>query len=371
MKKIKTLVIHDDITVGNQLALQLIPYYQLQVVAVKADVSQVDTYIQQYTPQLLLLETCYRRVSGLEVVKYINQRYPWIKVAFVTQYKEHALAAFELKVIDYLVYPVTQERLAKMVKKMEGVYAGTPTIPPLYLHTFGEVSIKNSEFLPIKLRTKKATELLCFLWQREGASASRDIIIEALWPAVPVEKAVVLLHSTLYQLRQALKQEGYTEAISLRNKRYSLQVPIIADMERALALVEALAFDEPSVVAVLSYYEDDYFALTDYAWAEPRRLVICQRMRHYFLRVLEQDVLVFVKNQVAQRLLGWACYDEQCVLALMRYYSSVQQRDKIEEVYQRASEYVRGTLGVDMCGSIEEMYCYYLLMTPKKAAAHQ
>ncbi|CEA01683.1 hypothetical protein BN1050_00991 [Metalysinibacillus saudimassiliensis] len=54
------------------------------------------------------------------------------------------------------------------------------------------------------------------------------------------------------------------------------------------------------------------------------------------------------------------------MLTLMRYYSSVQQREKIEEVYQRASEYVRGTLGVDMCDSIEEMYCYYLLMTPKK-----
>lgn len=371
MNKINVVILNEDLKIGNQLAEQLAPYPQLYVAAVRTDISQIDAYIHQYSPHLLLLETSYGVVSGLVVVKYINQRYPWLKVAFVTKYTEHALAAFELKVMDYLVYPVKQERLTKMVKKIEGFYIERHTAPPLYLHAFGQTIVKNSELLPIKLRTKKSAELLCFLWQRDGESAARDIIIEALWPTVPVEKAVVLLHSTLYQLRQTLKREGYKQPISLRNKRYSLNVQVVTDVERALALVAAATFDEPSIVAVLTYYEGDYFEKADYAWAEPKRIEIRKRMRHYFLQVLEQDVVSFVKNQVAERLLTWQCYDEQCVLTLMRYYSSVQQREKIEEVYQRASEYVRGTLGVDMCGSIEEMYCYYLLMTPKKATAHQ
>lgn len=191
------------------------------------------------------LQCCVRR-CGCKI-----QPYPWLKIVFVTQYTAHALAVFELKVMDYLVYPVKQERLTKMVKKIEGVYIERPTAPPLYLHAFGQTIVKNSELLHIKLRTKKSAELLCFLWHRDGKWATRDIIIEALWPIVPVERAVMLLHSTLYQLRQTLKREGYKQPISLCNKRYSLNVQIVTDMEHALALVAAPMFDEPSIVALL------------------------------------------------------------------------------------------------------------------------
>ena len=43
------------------------------------------------------------------------------KVIFTTAYREYALEAFELNAIDYLLKPITLERLVKAVNKISSV----------------------------------------------------------------------------------------------------------------------------------------------------------------------------------------------------------------------------------------------------------
>jgi DNA-binding LytR/AlgR family response regulator len=67
-------------------------------------------------PDIVLLDLQMPELDGLAVVRSLSgERTPLI--IFVTAYENHALAAFEVGAIDYLLKPVRRERLEKAIEK--------------------------------------------------------------------------------------------------------------------------------------------------------------------------------------------------------------------------------------------------------------
>jgi DNA-binding LytR/AlgR family response regulator len=67
-------------------------------------------------PDVVLLDLQMPELDGLAVVRSLSgDRSPLI--IFVTAYENHALAAFEVGAIDYLLKPVRRERLEKAIEK--------------------------------------------------------------------------------------------------------------------------------------------------------------------------------------------------------------------------------------------------------------
>ena len=67
-------------------------------------------------PDLVLLDLQMPELDGLSVVRKLSgDRTPLI--IFVTAYETHALAAFEVGAIDYLLKPVRRDRLEKAIEK--------------------------------------------------------------------------------------------------------------------------------------------------------------------------------------------------------------------------------------------------------------
>jgi DNA-binding LytR/AlgR family response regulator len=67
-------------------------------------------------PDVVLLDLQMPELDGLAVVRSLSgERSPLI--IFVTAYENHALAAFEVGAIDYLLKPVRRERLEKAIEK--------------------------------------------------------------------------------------------------------------------------------------------------------------------------------------------------------------------------------------------------------------
>ena len=64
-----------------------------------------------------------RCVSGLEVARAIGGR---CHVVFVTAYDEYAVAAFDEGAVDYVLKPVTPERIAKVTARVKARLAAPP-----------------------------------------------------------------------------------------------------------------------------------------------------------------------------------------------------------------------------------------------------
>ncbi len=88
----------------------------LDVVGEAATGAETMQQIFELSPDLVLLDLQMPELDGLSVVKALQgKRMPMI--VFVTAYENHALEAFDVGAVDYLLKPVRKERLLKAVER--------------------------------------------------------------------------------------------------------------------------------------------------------------------------------------------------------------------------------------------------------------
>ncbi len=73
---------------------------------------------QSDAPDVVLLDIHMPGMDGLETARHLALLPAAPAVVFVTAYDEHALAAFEVRAIDYLLKPVRSERLAESLQRL-------------------------------------------------------------------------------------------------------------------------------------------------------------------------------------------------------------------------------------------------------------
>jgi two-component system LytT family response regulator len=87
------------------------------VVGEAQDGTEALAAISHLRPDAIFLDVQMPGLSGFDVLSAVpaNGR-PW--VVFVTAYDEHALAAFDVSAVDYLVKPVSEKRLVRAVGRI-------------------------------------------------------------------------------------------------------------------------------------------------------------------------------------------------------------------------------------------------------------
>ncbi len=70
-------------------------------------------------PDVLLLDINMPGLSGIEIADFVKKHAPRMAVVFVTAEPQHALAAFEVAALDYVLKPVRAERLLAALRKAQ------------------------------------------------------------------------------------------------------------------------------------------------------------------------------------------------------------------------------------------------------------
>ncbi|MCG6928443.1 MAG: response regulator [Acidobacteria bacterium] len=65
--------------------------------------------VNELTPDLLFLDIQMPKINGFEVLELLGKDQP---VVFVTAFDEHAIKAFEVHAVDYLLKPIAPERIS-------------------------------------------------------------------------------------------------------------------------------------------------------------------------------------------------------------------------------------------------------------------
>ncbi len=93
---------------------------------------QAFELIQQQQPDLALLDIHMPQLNGLDVAAQLDgPNAP--RVVFVTAYDEHAVKAFELNAVDYLLKPYDKTRFLRMWQRVNDQVAAPPTATQLPL----------------------------------------------------------------------------------------------------------------------------------------------------------------------------------------------------------------------------------------------
>jgi len=114
--KTRVLIAEDEPLAAEALAgwVQQLP--QLELVASCTDGDTALAQIRALQPALVLMDIQMPGLTGLQVAKSLADEGPRPAVIFTTAYDEHAVTAFELHALDYLLKPFSRERFVEAVE---------------------------------------------------------------------------------------------------------------------------------------------------------------------------------------------------------------------------------------------------------------
>ena len=108
----------------------------LNIVAEAGNGLEAATMIAELEPDIAFLDIKMPGLSGIEVAQAIARKIAQgmdakTRVVFVTAYDQYAVQAFENEAMDYLLKPVTDERLAQTVARLKAAFAQSAPVPDI------------------------------------------------------------------------------------------------------------------------------------------------------------------------------------------------------------------------------------------------
>lgn len=119
------LLIVDDEKPARELLRELVGEIEgVEIAGEAANGFEAVQRAEELTPDLLLLDIRMPKLSGFEVLELLGDRFPAI---FVTAHDDRALEAFEVQAVDYVLKPVSAERLREALERARRrIEAGSP-----------------------------------------------------------------------------------------------------------------------------------------------------------------------------------------------------------------------------------------------------
>lgn len=122
----RVIIADDERPARAFLAALLRQCEDVELIGEARDGAEAVTLIEAQRPDLAFLDWQMPEVDGLGVVRLVKQTALPL-IAFVTAYDEHAVTAFNVNAVDYLLKPVTPARLRETLNRAHERLAHTET----------------------------------------------------------------------------------------------------------------------------------------------------------------------------------------------------------------------------------------------------
>jgi two-component system LytT family response regulator len=123
MTSIRALLVDDERLARRRLRRLLAAVPDVTVVGEAASGSAAVLMVRELAPDLLFLDIQLPELDGFEVLAALDDRRPPV-IVFTTAYGQHALSAFDVHALDYLVKPIEAPRLLTAVERARAALTG-------------------------------------------------------------------------------------------------------------------------------------------------------------------------------------------------------------------------------------------------------
>lgn len=122
-RRLRAVIVDDEEPARALLEEYLAVHPEVEVVGRCANGFEAVKAVARHRPDLLLLDVQMPKLSGFEVLELLEAgERP--AVIFTTAYDEHAVRAFEVHAVDYLLKPFSPERLAQALERVAALPGG-------------------------------------------------------------------------------------------------------------------------------------------------------------------------------------------------------------------------------------------------------
>jgi two-component system, LytTR family, response regulator AlgR len=138
---LRVLVVDDEPLAVERLQVLLTRFPDVTLVGTASDGDAALRMVQGVAPDALLLDIAMPGMDGMDVARALASAEKPPLVIFVTAFDTFAVGAFDLEAIDYLMKPVTPERLARALERARErldrpAAAKPPAEQPRYIEEF-------------------------------------------------------------------------------------------------------------------------------------------------------------------------------------------------------------------------------------------
>jgi two-component system, LytTR family, response regulator len=114
MHKTKCIIVDDEPTAREILQLLIEQIENLEIVAFCKNAMEVFSVLNKNDIDLIFLDINMPDMSGISLAKSIPKT---TKIIFTTAYRDYAVDGFDLQAVDYLLKPISLERLVQAIQK--------------------------------------------------------------------------------------------------------------------------------------------------------------------------------------------------------------------------------------------------------------
>ncbi|GAA3520616.1 LytTR family DNA-binding domain-containing protein [Aquimarina addita] len=116
------MIVDDEAIAREVIATHLAKIPTIKIVANCSNAIDAFTILRTNSIDLIFLDINMPEISGIAFAKAINTQ---VKVIFTTAYRDFAVEGFELQAVDYLLKPISFDRILKAVNNYFGTHITT------------------------------------------------------------------------------------------------------------------------------------------------------------------------------------------------------------------------------------------------------
>jgi two-component system LytT family response regulator len=113
---LRVVIVDDEPPARRKLRMFLDRNPDVRIAGEADDGAEAMNIINREKPDLVFLDIQMPEASGFDVIASLESPLPWI--VFVTAYDEHAIRAFDVGALDYLLKPVDLERFERALERV-------------------------------------------------------------------------------------------------------------------------------------------------------------------------------------------------------------------------------------------------------------
>ncbi|SDE46870.1 Two-component response regulator, SAPR family, consists of REC, wHTH and BTAD domains [Paenibacillus sp. UNCCL117] len=395
----RVLIVDDEQPALDVMELLLGEDERVRVVGAFSYPNEALAAAADLKPDAVFVDIQMPGTDGLALAEQLKELDEEMEIIFVTAYQNHALEAFQLNALDYILKPVHPSLLSKTIDRLlkrkgisspkqpeskednRGRSLTAASIDP----SIGEAAPENADAdslprisclggfrmyspgipaKPIKWRTSKTEELMAYLFLKKGHNIPKWEIIDKIWPDSTEEQAHSHLHTTLYKVRRTLKDAGIEAHIAFINSCYKLSLqPVVCDLDLLEQQAKTAALTDDRSAAeherFLASHQGDLFEGLDYAWSESFREYyrglftdMSRRLASYWI---ERENYTAAASAI-NRALSKSTLDENSHELQLQIHFLRKDRTALVKQYNKLTELLRTELGLAPRESTRRLY---------------
>lgn len=348
----RMILVDDEYLALNRLNKLLLERDDCEVIGSFLTAEEAMDQIERHQPEVVFMDIHMPGMNGIEATERIHELSPGTEIIFATANNEHALTAYGLEVLDYIMKPVTRDRLDKTMKMYQRrtIPASLNSVeePSILIRCMGMLQVQlhpNEAPTHLKFRTTKIRELFAYLLHHRNKPIKRDSLLELLWPELDEKRGISNLHSGIHRLRSMMNEFMGEDKISIRYQQFGYILEtgeFRIDAEEWESRLNRLPLMSSSTVAehrkISDQYEGRYFGEDDYAWAELERQRLHTLWSNHAMQLAQCYVELGLSTEalkIYHRVQQFDPILEEVALSLMKTYDRLGNKDPVIAQYNR------------------------------------